>query len=165
MPIIGIDPVAAIISGIQAINRIGEKRIEKEALTIDLLEELNTNLKILKDDYIKNEMPVSVIIKEIKIRKLESSVSAARRKKFDFKSLNKGPVDQSCFVSIHQKDHYQNFDTEEILYKIREKVTELKRVRNIYYRKEKWSKKVNPKMRMETILGLFLLLSNHLNYK
>ena len=70
---IGIDPISAIVSGIEAISNIRLGKIEEKALLEELLEELEFNLKIIKDDYIKNKVPIAKIIQELKITKLKSA--------------------------------------------------------------------------------------------
>ena len=59
---IGIDPLAAIISGINAIQNLRLGNIAEKALLEEVLEELESNLKTIKDDYIKNEVPIEKII-------------------------------------------------------------------------------------------------------
>jgi len=54
----GIDPISAIISGISAINSIRLDNNEEKALLEEILEEMKDNLKIIKDDYIKNDCSI-----------------------------------------------------------------------------------------------------------
>jgi hypothetical protein len=52
-----------------------------------------------------------------------------------------------------------------LLKKIYDKIVEIKDVKELYFKDSKWDKKVNPKLRMNTIVNLFELLSRHLNKK
>jgi hypothetical protein len=162
---IGIDPISALVSGISAINNIRFGKIEEKALLQEVLEELKFNLKTFKDDYLKNDVPIAIIIQVLKISKLEKAESARKRKKLDFSKLKSGTVKRECFVSDYQYSKYKNFQTEEVLLKILEKIVDFKKAKQLYYQKNKWSKKINPKSRMNTIEQLFILLSNHLSMK
>jgi hypothetical protein len=161
---VGIDPVAALLSGIQALNNIREHRRAQAAMTAELLEEINTNLIILRDDYLRSGAPIHLIIKEIKVDYLEVARRASLRRNYNFTTLNKGPIDPSCFITAFQEKHYANYDVDKILFKISEKVIEFKRKKRLYCRLGKWSKKVNPEKRMDFIFDLYLLLSNHLSF-
>ncbi len=160
---IGIDPLAAIIGGISAIQNLRLGNIEEKALLEEVLEELTSNLKTLKDDYLKNEVPIEKIIRVLKINKLESAEKKRKRKKLDFNKIKAGKILKDCFVSKYQLKQYGDYDTEKVLLKLREKISDFKKARRLYFSKNKWSKKINPKSRMNTIEQLFVLLSNHLS--
>ena len=81
---IGIDPISAIVSGIQAIANMRLGKIEEKALLEEVLEELKFNLKIIKDDYIKNKVPIAKIVQELRIKKLKSAENKRKRKKLNF---------------------------------------------------------------------------------
>ena len=161
---IGIDPISAIVNGIQAIANIRLGKTEEKALLEEVLEELKFNLKIIKDDYLKNRVPIAKILKELKITKLQSAKNKRKRKKFDFNKIKSGKIHKSCFVSNYQYSKYSDFDTEKLLLKLLDRITEFKSKKRMYYSRNKWSKKINPKSRMNTIEQLFILLSNHLNH-
>lgn len=160
---IGIDPIAAIVSGINAINAIRLDKIEEKALLEEVLEELKDNLKTLKDDYLKNDCTIETIIPILKISNLEKAEKARKRKKLDFNKIKAGKIDKSCFVSDHQRKYYSDFDTEKALLKLGEKVKDIKKAKQLYFKRNKWSVKVNQKSRMNTIEELFVLISNHLS--
>ena len=161
---IGIDPISAIVGGIEAISNIHLGKIEEKALLEELLEELKFNLKIIKDDYLKNKVPIAKIIQELKITKLKSAENKRKRKKFDFNKIRSGNIHRSCFVSELQYLKYSDSDTEKVLLKLLDHITEFKSKKRIYFSRNKWNKKINPKSRMNTIEQLFILLSNHLSY-
>jgi len=100
---IGIDPISAIVSGIDAINAIRLGKIEEKALLEEVLEELKDNLRIIKDDYLKNGCAIETIIPIIKINNLEKAERARKRKQLDFNKIKPGLIDKSCFVSDHQR--------------------------------------------------------------
>ncbi len=87
LSLIGIDPISAIVSGISAINNVRLGNIEEKAQLEEVLEELKFNLTIIKDDYLKNEISIEVIIPVLKINKLESAEKARKRKKLDFNKI------------------------------------------------------------------------------
>jgi len=62
-----------------------------------------------------------------------------------------------------QRKYYSDFDTEKVLLKLREKVKNIKDAKQLYFKRNKWSEKVNQKSRMNTIEELFVLISNHLS--
>jgi len=161
---IGIDPISAIVGGITAINNIRLGKIEEKALLEEVLEEIKYNLRTIKDDYIKNEVPIAKIVQVLKITKLNSAENKRKRKKLDFNKIKSGKIHKSCFVSKHQYSKYRYFDTEKTVLKLREKITDFKKAKSLYYSRNKWSKKINPKSRMNTIEELFILLSNHLSH-
>lgn len=165
LSLIGIDPISAIVSGISAINNVRLGNIEEKAQLEEVLEELKFNLTIIKDDYLKNEISIEVIIPVLKINKLESAEKARKRKKLDFNKIRSGKVHKSCLINDHQIKYYSEFDTEQIFLKLREKIIEIKKARQIYFKRNKWNNKINPKSRMNTIEGLFVLLSNHISMK
>ncbi len=72
---------------------------------------------------------------------------------------------KSCLINDHQIKYFSEFDTEQIFLKFREKIIEIKKARQIYFKRNKWNNKINPKSRMNTIEGLFVLLSNHISMK
>ena len=78
---IGIDPISAIVGGIGAISNIRLGKIEERALLEEVLEEIKFNLKIIKDDYLKNKVPIAKIIQELKITKLKSAETKRKRKR------------------------------------------------------------------------------------
>ena len=161
---IGIDPISAIVGGITAINNIRLGKIEEKALLEEVLEELKFNLRTIKDDYLKNEVPIAKIIQVLRINKLNSAEKKRKRKKINFNKIKSGKINKSCYVSKYQYFQYANFDTEKVLLKLREKITDFKKAKSLYYSRNKWSKKINPKSRMNTIEQLLILLSNHLSY-
>lgn len=161
---IGIDPISAIVGGITAINNIRLDKNEEKALLEEVLEELKYNLRTIKDDYIKNDVPIAKIVQVLKITKLNSAEKKRKRKKLDFNKIKQGKIRKNCFVSKYQYSMYRDYDTEKILLKLREKITDFKKVKLLYYSRNKWSKKINPKSRMNTIEQLFILLSNHLSH-
>ncbi len=165
MSIIGIDPISALVSGLNALNNIRLGHIEEKALLEEVLEELKTNLKTISEDYLKNNVPIEKIITVFKINKLESAEKARKRKKLDFNNIKTGKIDKTCFVSEYQYNKYADFDTEKVLLKIRDKISDLKKAKQLYYTRNKWSNKINPLSRMNTIVNLFVLLSNHLSIK
>jgi 6-phosphofructokinase len=162
---IGIDPLAAIISGISAIQNLRLGNIAEKALLEEVLEEVASNLKTIKEDYIKNEVPIEKIIHVLKISKLESAEKKRKRKKLDFNKIKPGKINRDCFVSKYQFKQYGDFDTEKVLLKLREKISDFKKARRLYFSRNKWSKKINPKSRMNTIEQLYILFSNHLSSK
>jgi uncharacterized protein YifE (UPF0438 family) len=162
---IGIDPISAIINGINAIKAIRLGKIEEKALLEEVLEELKENLETIKDDYLKNGCDIATIITAIKINNLEKAERARKRKKLDFNKIKPGKIHSSCFVSVHQNKYYSEFDTEKVLLKIREKVRKIKKVKSLYFKRNKWSSKINQTSRMNTVEDLFVLLSNHLSMK
>ncbi len=162
---VGIDPVSAIVSGLGALSNIRLGKIEEKALLEEVLEELKFNLIIIKDDYMKNKVPIAKIVQELKITKLKSAENKRKRKKFDFNKIRSGKIHKSCFVSEYQYSKYSNFDTEKVLLKLLDRITEFKSKKRMYFSRNKWSKNINPKSRMNTIEQLFILLSNHLSYK
>jgi len=162
---IGIDPFASLISGISAINAIRFGNIEEKALLEEVLEELKSNFKIIKKDYLENKTPIETIIPVIKIDKLEKAEKARKRKKLDFNKIKKGTIDKNCFVNEYQFKYYSNFDIEKALLKLREKVIDIKKAKQIYFKRNKWSSKINQKSRMNTIVYLFVLISKHLSMK
>ena len=161
---IGIDPISAIVSGIGAISNIRLGKIEEKALLEEVLEELKFNLKIIKDDYLKNKVSIAKIIQELKITKLESAETKRKRKKLDFNKIKSGKIHKSCFISEYQYSKYSDFDTEKLLLKLLDRITEFKSKKRMYYSRNKWRKNINPKSRMNTIEQLYILLSNHLSY-
>lgn len=161
---IGIDPISAIVGGITAINNIRLGKIEEKALLEEVLEELKFNLRTIKDDYLKNEVPIAKTVQVLRINKLNSAERKRKRKKLNFNKIKSGKINKSCYVSKYQYSQYANFDTEKVLLKLREKITDFKKAKSLYYSRNKWSKKINPKSRMNTIEQLLILLSNHLSY-
>lgn len=162
---IGIDPISAIVSGIQAIANMRLGKIEEKALLEEVLEELKFNLKIIKDDYIKNKVPIAKIVQELRIKKLKSAENKRKRKKLNFNKIRPGTIHKSCFVSDYQYSKYSDYDTEKVLLKLLDRITEFKSKKKMYFSRNKWSKNINPKSRMNTIEQLFILLSNHLSHK
>ncbi len=158
-----IDPISAIVSGISAINRKRFDNIEEKAHIQEILEEIQDNFKIIKDDYIKNDCAIENIITTLKITNLEKGERARKRNKLDFNGIKQGKINIQCFVSAHQKKYYSEYDTEQLLLKIREKLKEIKKIKSLYFKGNKWSPKVNQKTRMKTIVELYILLANHLN--
>jgi len=163
MSIFGIDPISAIVSGINAINGIRLDKIEEKALLEEVLEELRRNLQTIKDDYLKNKVSIDKITGELAIQKLEAAERARKRKKLDFNKIKEGPIDKTCFVSLYQYSKYKDFDTEKIFLKIRDKVKDLSKAKRLYFNRGQWSNKVNPISRMNNLVGLFILLANHLS--
>jgi hypothetical protein len=161
----GIDPISAIISGISAINSIRLDNNEEKALFEEILEEMKDNLKIIKDDYIKNDCSIESVISALKINNLEKGERARKRRKLNFNRIKDGKIKTECFVSTHQKKYYSEFDTEQLLLKIREKIKDIKKVKSLYFKRNQWSHKINHKTRMKTIVELHLLLSKHLSGK
>ena len=84
------------------------------------------------------------------------------RKKLDFNKLKEGKIERVCFVSEYQYSKYKEFDTEKVFLKLREKIKDLGKAKRLYFSRGKWSNKVNPVSRINTIVGLFVLLANHL---
>jgi hypothetical protein len=160
---IGIDPISAIMSGISAINRIRLDNNEEKALLEEILEEMKDNLKIINDDYIKNDCSIESVISALKINNLEKGERARKRRKLNFNRIKDGKIKTECFVSTHQKKYYSEFDTEQLLLKIREKIKDIKKVKLLYFKRNKWSRKINHKARMKTIVELHLLLAKHLS--
>ena len=165
MSSMGIDPVAATISGITAIKNIRQAKVEENAQLDELIEELYFNIKLVRTDYLKNGIAVATINPLIKTTKLESAERARKRKKLDFNKIKPGFISQTCFISNHQIKYYSNFNTELVLLKLRDKVTEIKKVRKLYYSRGNWRRGVNPIRRMKNIVELLELISNHLSEK
>lgn len=161
----GIDPVAATMSGITAIKKIRQAKDEENALLDELIEELNFNVKLVRTDYLKNGVAVETIIPLIKTTKLESAERARKRKKLDFNKIKPGIISQTCFISNHQIKYYSSFNMEFLLLKLRDKFTEIKKVRKLYYSRGNWRHGINPTRRMKNIVELLELISNHLNEK
>ena len=162
---LGIEIVPILMEGIKAIRNLQIGKIEERALIEEVKEELINNIKIIKDDYITNQVAIFKIITVMKINKLENAEKARKRKKLDFNKIKKGRIDKSCFISDYQYYKYKDYDTSKILLKLREKFNDLKKVKQLYYSNNKWSNKINPKSRMNTIVNLFALLSKHLSMK
>jgi len=160
---IGIDPISSLASGINAIKAIRLGKIEEKAILEEVIEELKYNLKTIKDDYLEKGCSTDLIIPALKITCLEKAESARKRGKLDFNKIKSGIIDKDCYVSNQQRKYYPDFDTEKALLKLREKVKEFKKSKQLYFKRNKWSDKINPKSRMNTIVDLFILISNHLN--
>jgi hypothetical protein len=160
--ITGINPISVITLGISSIQKIRLGRIEEKALLEEVLEELKHNLKTIRDDYLKNNCEINTVVNVLEIKALEMAEKDRKRKKLDFNRIKDGVIDLSCFVNEHQIKYYQRFDTEKLFLKILEKVKEIKNIKELYYKNGEWSNKINPKARMNTIVDLVLLVSNHL---
>jgi len=101
----------------------------------------------------------------LKISRLEAAEKARKRNKLDFNKIKPAIISQSCFVTNHQLKYYSSFDTKRVLLKLRDKFTELKKIRKLYYSRGKWKEGANPKRRMRNIVDLLELISNHLSEK
>ena len=88
-----------------------------------------------------------------------------RGKGKDFNKIKPGKIHKSCFISEYQYSIYSDFDTEQVLLKLLDRITEFKSKKRMYYSRNKWRKSINPKSRMNTIEQLYILLSNHLSHQ
>jgi hypothetical protein len=94
---LGIEIVPILMEGIKAIRNLQIGKIEERALIEEVKEELINNIKIIKDDYITNQVAIFKIITVMKINKLENAEKVRKRKKLDFNKIKKGRIDKSCF--------------------------------------------------------------------
>jgi len=157
------DPVGAIFSGINSIKTIINENAEQEAVLMEFLEELSYNFKLINNDYLKNNLPVEDVIPVLKISALEKAERARKRNKIEFNQLKKGKINKGFLVTYHQKRHYKDYDTERLMLKLREKLIHLKTTRKLYYKRNKWNKKINQKRRMNSLVNLIILISNHIS--
>ena len=157
------DPVSAIFSGVNSIGSIITNSNEKDAILIEFLEELKFNFNLINDDYLKNNLPIEDVIPVLKTSALERAEKARKRNKIDFNQIKKGKVSKEILLTYRHKKHYADYDTERLILKLREKFIQLKKTRKLYFKKNKWNKKVNPKSRMNSLVNLIALISNHLS--
>ena len=155
--------ISFLKSGIESVSALIQKSRDEKAVFLELLEEMKQNLKIIRNDYLENSAPPEKIIDVLSIGMLEKAEAARKRKKLDFNRIRKGVIPKIYFVSDEQYRYYADFDTEQLLLKIREKIKELKYKKKLYYSRKGWSKEVNPTRRMNNIANLFILFSRHIS--
>lgn len=153
-----------LCKGIETINKIRAGKIEKKALLDELLGETKENLETIRDDYLRHDLPIHNVLSELKTTCLEKAMRAHKRKKIDFNLLKQGKISYTSCKSQHQYSLYKDYDTERLYSNILEKITSFKKKKRLHYKSQRgWSKSVSPKRRMNTVVDLYLMLSNHLS--
>ena len=160
---ISLDPISTIFGCISNLNSIIKNNNEKDAIMIELLEELKFNFNLIGHDYLKNNLPIEFIIPVIKTKALEKAEKERKRRKLNLNEIKSGKLNRQYLQTYHQKKYYEEFDTERLLLKLREKQTNLKKIKSLYFKRGKWNKKINPKSRMNSYVSIVILISNHLN--
>ena len=126
MSIFGIDPIGAAVSFYNLIESLVTGSREEKAALAELLEESNKNLKIIKDEYMSNDMPVARVLDALKIKKLNKAEELRQRKKLNFNKITPNKrVKKDCINKLpnNLKENYSEFETEQLFLKIINKIT------------------------------------------
>ncbi|TFG81644.1 MAG: hypothetical protein E4H20_09395 [Spirochaetales bacterium] len=154
--------ISIISNGIKAINTIVIKKTEEKAVLEEVLEELKLNMKRINENYLIKKCSVESIISVLSTNSMDEAEKLRKRRKVDLNKIKSGLIELDSFINKHQIRYYQNYDTEKLLLKIREKIHDIQDIKKLHFVDKKWETNVNPKRRMQNLMDLFALASKHL---
>ncbi len=121
-----------------------------------VLSEIEFNMDLIFDHYMKKEVPVDKVIEKLKIEQLAKAIHEG----FDFTKMKKGKIDGEITGDNLFLKKYNGYDCEALLLKIHHHIEQLKLLPELYNLSDE--KKVNVKQRLENLGKRYVLFTKFL---
>ncbi len=138
------------------ISKYRQSGLQRKVMFLDMLEEAQDNLTMLKEDYIRNAAAHNLIIDNLENEKLKELIKAIRYKKFSPKAIVLNEQSKDLCSCYKQYKQFNSMGLQDFLVNINKKIKELKIKRKLYQENE--SGKYKPDIRLRNLIKMYELL-------
>ena len=139
------------------IGDIGEKRKKARGTKNRILFEIEFNMKLIFEHYLKKKVEPSKIIKELRIKNLSKAIDEG----FDFEKIKKGTIGEDLTGDVGFFRPFIGDNCETLLRKIRLATEDLKLWPDFYDLEER--ERINVGVRLQNLGKRYLLFTRFLN--
>jgi hypothetical protein len=133
---------------------VKEKRVKTRGIKNRILNEIEFNMKLILEHYIKKGVDSEKIIGKLKIENLAKAIDEG----VDFENIKKGKIDEKMIGDVGFFKHYVGYDCETLLKRIRFHIEQIKLLPELYEK----TNKIDVKARLENLGKRYLLFTKFL---
>jgi len=134
-----------------------EEKMKTKGRINRILNEIEFNMKLVLEHYMKKEVDSKVVIEKLRIKHLAKAIDDG----FEFENIKRGRIDVNMIGDVGFFKHYVGYDCETLLKRIRFHIEQIKLLPELYEK----TNKIDIKTRLENLGKRYILFTKFLQSK